>query len=375
MVRASRVLNRQLMVALAALRSLTRASTSLLRASSPEEPLLQAGAGQDAELDLRHVQPTPVLGRVMKLQPPGNPPGFLSRESLVQRCPAMGIQIVQDNPYHLGFRVGFIRQPAHPAGEVLHRAPLRDRHLSPTRQGLAGQEQVAGTLPPVFVVLPQRKSRPGRQSGPGLRQQLGGCLVKANHRTLGIIGFGVEIQDILHVSHKFRAHLGNAPLLLLPRLKGVFLRRWRTPSWDMEGVSPNSTTFPASRRRVQWSCPSGGGLQAKAIRWASPRSSNFRGRLAWGRSCKTLSNPSSAKRCLTRYTVLRATSKASATWGAAQPSSLFRRIRALAVTRAEFLPTRISRWSSSRCSCASRTAYLSLTIIATPAINTSHQAG
>ena len=117
------------------------------------------------------------------------------------------------------------------------------------------------------------------------------------------------------------------------------------------------------------------GLQAKATRWASPRSSNFRGRLAWGRSCKTLSNPSSAKRCLTRYTVLRAASKASATWGAAQPSSLFRRIRALAVTRAELLPTRISRWSSSRCSAASRTAYLSLTITATPANNTSHQAG
>ena len=112
-----------------------------------------------------------------------------------------------------------------------------------------------------------------------------------------------------------------------------------------------------------------------AIRWASPRSSNFRGRLAWGRSCKTFSNPSSAKCCLTRYTVLRATSKASATWGAAQPSPLFRRIRALAVTRAEFLPTRTSRWSSSRCSCASRTAYLSLTITPTPAINTSHQPG
>ena len=52
------------------------------------EPLLQAGAGQDAELDLRHVQPTSMLGGIVELQPPGNPPGFLSRESLVQRCPA-----------------------------------------------------------------------------------------------------------------------------------------------------------------------------------------------------------------------------------------------------------------------------------------------
>ena len=62
------------------------------------DPLLQAGAGQDAELDLRHVEPTAVLGGVMKLQPLGNPPGFPSRESLVQRCPAMGVQIVQDHP-------------------------------------------------------------------------------------------------------------------------------------------------------------------------------------------------------------------------------------------------------------------------------------
>ena len=38
-------------------------------------------------------------------------------------------------------------------------------------------------------------------------------------------------------------------------------------------------------------------------------------------------------------------------------------------------PTRIRRRSSSRCSAASRTAYLSLTITATPANNTSHKAG
>ena len=64
-------------------------------------------------------------------------------------------------------------------------------------------------------------------------------------------------------------------------LRAFFLRRWRTPSWDMEGVSPNSTTWPAKRRRVQCSCPSGGSEQARAMRWASPRSSSFRYRWAW----------------------------------------------------------------------------------------------
>ncbi len=94
-----------------------------------------------------------------------------------------------------------------------------------------------------------------------------------------------------------------------------------------------------------------------------------------GRSFRTPANPSWVKRCLTRYTVPRATSTASATWGAGQPSSLLRRTRALAVTRAGCFPTRIRCWSSSRCSAANPTAYLSLTISATPANNTSHQAG
>ena len=232
-------------------------------------------------------------------------------------------------------------------GEVLHRAPLGHRHMTPARQRLTGQEQVADALPPVFVVLSQRKSRPGRQRWPRLGQQLGRGLVKADHRPSGVIGFGVEVQQVLHVGHELRAHLGNAPFLLLPRLESVFLRRLRTPSWDMDEANFNSTTLLASRRRVQWSCPAGGGLQARAIRacpvldtgWASPRSSSFRHRLAWGRSFSTPDNPSSVKRCLTRYTVPRATSRASATWGAGQPSSLLRRTRALAVTRAGCFPT------------------------------------
>ena len=42
--------------------------------------------------------------------------------------------------------------------------------------------------------------------------------------------------------------------------------------------------------------------------------------LACRRSRRALSNPSSVKCCLIRYTVPSATSRASATWGAAQPS-------------------------------------------------------
>ena len=58
------------------------------------EPLLQARAGQYAELNFRHVQPTAMLWRVVELQPFGNPPGLGSRERLVQRRRAVGVQVV-----------------------------------------------------------------------------------------------------------------------------------------------------------------------------------------------------------------------------------------------------------------------------------------
>ena len=97
------------------------------------KPLFEARAGQNAELYLRHIEPTAVLGGVVKLQPLGDAPGLRRWEGLVQgRCP-VSVQIVQDRPHHLGFRVGFIHQPAHLVGEVLHGAPFGDRHMPPAR--------------------------------------------------------------------------------------------------------------------------------------------------------------------------------------------------------------------------------------------------
>ena len=67
-----------------------------------------------------------------------------------------------------------------------------------------------------------------------------------------------------------------------------------------------------------------------------------------------------------------ATSRASAHLGDAQPSSLLSRIRALAVTRAEsFSLPESDDAVPPVCSVASRTAYLSRTITATPTVNTS----
>ena len=59
-------------------------------------PLSQAAAGYDAELYLRHIQPTAMLGRVVKLQLTGYAPRLGRRERLVQRRFAVGVQIVRE---------------------------------------------------------------------------------------------------------------------------------------------------------------------------------------------------------------------------------------------------------------------------------------
>ena len=135
----------------------------------------------------------------------------------------------------------------------------------------------------------------------------------------------------------------------------------RTVSYDRDSTNPSSTIRSASRRRFQWSWPSGAGLQAKAIRRPSVRSSILRYRWAWGRSLSTPSSPPSAKRRLTLNTVPWATSRAWATLGAGQPSSVLSRMRARLITRADPFPARTMCSSWLRSSGISRTANFSLT--------------
>ena len=115
-----------------------------------------------------------------------------SWEGLVQgRCP-VSVQVVQDQPHHLGFRVGFTRTtPARSGGRqsrCIDVRPLGDRHMpaSAGQEAHQARNTVAGALPPVLVVLARWISaRAGLAAGAGweVSQQLGGGLVKAQTGT------------------------------------------------------------------------------------------------------------------------------------------------------------------------------------------------
>ena len=57
---------------------------------------VEALGRQDAEFQLRQIEPAAVLWRVMPFEPLDQPPGFGGREGLVERSFAVGVEIVLD---------------------------------------------------------------------------------------------------------------------------------------------------------------------------------------------------------------------------------------------------------------------------------------
>ena len=70
------------------------------------ETPIQALPVHDADLRFRHVEPTAMLGRVMKLDPVQQLPSLGGTEGLVQAGPVVRIQVVLHQPVR---RVGAVR--------------------------------------------------------------------------------------------------------------------------------------------------------------------------------------------------------------------------------------------------------------------------
>ena len=123
------------------------------------DALLQTATGEDAELDLRHIQPTAVLGGVVELLPLGNASRLRRAKDILQRCWAMGVQVVQHQKDYRYLGVCFIHRPPHLVAEILGGTTFLHYYTPPILPRIAEQEQVAGTLPPVLIVLPPRAPR------------------------------------------------------------------------------------------------------------------------------------------------------------------------------------------------------------------------
>ena len=95
---------------------------------------------QDAHLDLRYFEPTPVLGRVVDLQLVSQPLGFIRCEGLVEGAGCGRVQVIQDQDDLLGVEIAHLDQVFDLLGPVVSRPLLRHARPAHILQRLRDQE-------------------------------------------------------------------------------------------------------------------------------------------------------------------------------------------------------------------------------------------
>ena len=133
----------------------------------------------------------------------------------------MRVEVVRHQDHLLRLGIGR-HQRLQLLGKVQGCAPLRHAHLTPTRERLHPQEQVAGTAALVLIVF-----TPGLAWFQGQGAMWGGMeflalLVQAHHGTLGIVGPLVHCQHVFHLGDEAGRELTEAPGLHLPGFEFIF---------------------------------------------------------------------------------------------------------------------------------------------------------
>jgi len=226
-------------------------------------------------------------------------------------------------------------------------------------------KNIADSIALVFIIITSRYSGFCSKFFLNFFRQLLGCLVHADQRKILVKRSPIDSQDIFHGANKSSIRFRrNAPLVFQPRFKFVFFKVWRTASYEILSIYPNSTTLSAKSRNVQRARPFGGSLQQSAIKWASMSPSIFFRDIVCVYGCReiTESNPSSTS-CLRTFSIVwTVTSKASAIFssGHAGPSSLWSALSKIRI-RVNILPDPRPEVNNFfkvvRSSCARRTIY------------------
>jgi hypothetical protein len=117
-----------------------------------------------------------------------------------------------------------IRQFSHSLRPILSRSLIGDLHVPFSLQRFEEHEQVANTMPPIFVIDPFWLPRLEGKRLANFLKQLFGSFIHTHVGPLGIIGSNINLQYIFHVTDKGSIGFGwDAMFLFQPRLKFIFL--------------------------------------------------------------------------------------------------------------------------------------------------------
>ena len=164
----------------------------------------------------------------------------------------MGVQVVLHQNDGLGARKMDIAQRLEHLGVIDGRAVWGDGNMAPAFERRKQHEQRGRAIALVFVIAPRRAPWRHWHGRPGLGRELLGGLVETNQRPLGIVGPGIDSQNILHRGDEGGVGLGwNDPVFVQMRFEIVFLSARPTVlKWAASTIF-SSTTLSASIRMLQ----------------------------------------------------------------------------------------------------------------------------
>src|SRR5271166_2125281 len=178
-------------------------------------------AFEHADLDLNHVEPAGMLGRVVEVEPPEHAARLGRREGGVESGGGVGGEVVEDDADALGFWEVDIDKLAHAKGEVVSGATTRDLDPAPGAMGVKEDEEIDGAVAAILVIEALGPSRCGRDRLARFADELGWAFVEADHWPLRVRLLGIEVEHILHAGDVLGVDLGDAPHVLLPGLEMV----------------------------------------------------------------------------------------------------------------------------------------------------------
>ena len=146
----------------------------------------------------------------------------------------MSVQIVHDQSDFGTFGILHFQQMPDLMSPVNLGSMLLWTRVTPTGQGFSKQEDTAGTIADILIILTLGPVTFHRNRLPCFAKQLIRLLIHADHRVFRVVWLLVQIQNILHASDKGGVLFGwDHPALVQMWLQFVFFRSRNTDSCEM----------------------------------------------------------------------------------------------------------------------------------------------
>lgn len=245
---------------------------------------------ENADLYLRHVQPTGATGRVVELDSAQYAGGGLDAQDFLEVAAQVSIEVVK-NQVHLAHpRVATTQHATDETHKVGLATPHGNLGVATFAAWLDGHEDVASPGALVLVILPQRHAEFGRQGRGRLVQQLFALVVQTDHGFASIVWPSVQLEQFVHAPPILCGEFPDTPHQSPPRLEEVVVRIRRVVSRLMPFIFGSRCAACISSAIVHRCAPDGVAEQANALTSPSTSASYCLGlpRRASSRSAKSV---------------------------------------------------------------------------------------